>query len=261
MSVHEAVARNHSHASENRIHSDDIARRYGFRGALVPGVAVFGHMTYPIVAEHGVAWLGHSSMTTRFLKPAYDGDRMSIRATPHGRGHRVTCHNAEGDLLAELDYEVPAELPHVDKLALLPGASTSAPRVEISSELIDIGEPFQSIRWTPTTEENRTYADRVADDQTVYRNGVVHPHLMLHWSNQALVRRYVMPTWIHVGSDIQCRRVLRVGDDIEIRAVPMEKWVRKGHEFIKLYVAYFVDGAAAVEVYHTAIYRVAPKAG
>ena len=44
MPVHSAVARNFAEASENKIHSDDIARRFGFTGALVPGVTVFGHL-------------------------------------------------------------------------------------------------------------------------------------------------------------------------------------------------------------------------
>jgi hypothetical protein len=43
------------------------------------------------------------------------------------------------------------------------------------------------------------------------------------------------------------------------RAIPIEKWERKGHEFIKLYLAFLVDGAPAVEAVHTAIYKVAQK--
>ena len=57
MSVHQPIAINHSHTSENRIHSDDVARAYGFTGALVPGVAVFGHMTYPLTRDLGLDWL------------------------------------------------------------------------------------------------------------------------------------------------------------------------------------------------------------
>ncbi len=33
------TAKNFSEASENRIHSDEIAKKFGFKGALVPGVA------------------------------------------------------------------------------------------------------------------------------------------------------------------------------------------------------------------------------
>ena len=45
MNEYQVIARNFSESSENRIHSDEIARKFGFRGALVPGVAVYGHLT------------------------------------------------------------------------------------------------------------------------------------------------------------------------------------------------------------------------
>ena len=57
MSVHIAVARNFAEASENKIHSDDIARRFGFTGALVPGVTVFGHLAWPLTQRFGERWL------------------------------------------------------------------------------------------------------------------------------------------------------------------------------------------------------------
>lgn len=259
MSIYESVARNHSHASENRIHSDDVAQRYGFRGALVPGVAVFGHMTRPLVAALGPGWLGHGVVNTRFLKPAYDGDRLLIELREQADAHLVTCRNDTGELLAELSLVQPRELPAPDSRATLPPARAPSPRVEISSATIEVGVPFAPIRFTPTADENRTYTERVSDDLPLYREGVLHPHLLLHWSNLALVQRYVMPAWIHVGSEMRLRRTLRAGEPIEIRAVPMEKWERKGHELVKLYVAYFVNELLATEVFHTAIYRVATR--
>ena len=40
MTAYQVVARNFSTSSENRMHSDEMANRYGFQGALVPGVAI-----------------------------------------------------------------------------------------------------------------------------------------------------------------------------------------------------------------------------
>jgi hypothetical protein len=37
-SSHRVVARNSATESENRIHADGVARKYGFKGSLVPGV-------------------------------------------------------------------------------------------------------------------------------------------------------------------------------------------------------------------------------
>ena len=41
-STYTMTARNPATGSENRIHADDVARRHGFRGGLVPGVAPCG---------------------------------------------------------------------------------------------------------------------------------------------------------------------------------------------------------------------------
>jgi len=46
MNEYKVIAQNFSESSENKIHSDEIARKFGFRGALVPGVAVYGHLTH-----------------------------------------------------------------------------------------------------------------------------------------------------------------------------------------------------------------------
>jgi acyl dehydratase len=260
MKMYETTAHNHSHASENRIHADDVAQKYGFRGGLVPGVAVFGYMTHPLVTELGGGWLGHGILNVRFLKPAYDGDRLRMKLETRDGVHAVTCRNDRDELLAELSLTTPGTLPAPDARFRLPAPAAKPPRVEISTEAIDIGVPFTPFRQTPSAEDNRTYAERVNDDHELYRQGVLHPHLLQHWSNLALVQRFVMPAWIHVSSEMRFRKTLHVGDPVDIRAVPIEKWERRGHEFVKLYVAYVVNGEPATEVFHTAIYRVAPKA-
>jgi len=48
-----------------------------------------------------------------------------------------------------------------------------------------------------------------------------------------------------------------VGDTLTVNAVPLEKWERKGHEFIKLYLAYHREDVLTTEIFHTAIYKVA----
>ena len=47
-------ARNTSAESENKIHDDTVAASYGYRGGLVPGIAVYAYMTVPIVERFGL---------------------------------------------------------------------------------------------------------------------------------------------------------------------------------------------------------------
>ena len=69
---------NASSQSENRIHSDEVAKRFGFKGALVPGVTVFAHMTRPLVERYGERWLARGLAEVRFVKPAYEGDLLTV---------------------------------------------------------------------------------------------------------------------------------------------------------------------------------------
>jgi acyl dehydratase len=257
MSEHRVVARNYVADSENRIHSDDIARRYGFHGALVAGVAVYGHLTYPLVREFGTRWLGHSVSTVRFLKPAYDGETLAISlAREDGAGHLATCRNADGVLLAELRSSMPDVLPEAMDPGVFAAPSKSRERPEMTWDTVAPLQPFEPWHWQITEDRNQTFASQVADDLPVYHEAA-HPHWLLAVANQALVREYVMPAWIHVGSEIRMHRLLKVNETVEVRAVPLEKWERKGHQFIRLYLSYARDDELTTEIFHTAIFRVA----
>jgi hypothetical protein len=156
MTALHVVARNYSEASENRIHSDDIARRYGFMGALVPGVAVFGYLTRPLVERHGERWLGHSVCSVRFLQPAYDGDALELVHTQDAAGEHVRCSNAEANVLATLDSTLPERLPELEDQRCFEGATKSPDRVDMTWENVTLGEPFRAWHWQITEDGNQT---------------------------------------------------------------------------------------------------------
>ena len=43
--IHKVNAFNLSAASENKIHDDAVAQKFGFQGGLVPGVEVYAYMS------------------------------------------------------------------------------------------------------------------------------------------------------------------------------------------------------------------------
>ena len=257
MSQYEVTARNFSEASENRIHSDEIAKKFGFRGALVPGVAVYGHLTHLLVKAFGKDWLAHSVDNLRLRKPAYHGEQIYFALASEGALHTVTCHDHEGELLAELTSEMPDQLPDPEHPSILEGDYKHPERIEITWDAITPMQPFSP--WQVVLDEtlNRQYIEQVAESLPLYSDGIIHPHLLLSLANQALVREYVMPTWIHVGSETRHRQLLQVDDEIVIRSVPLEKWRNKGHEFIRLYVTFWRGDELTTDILHTAIYKVA----
>src|SRR5690349_6234529 len=88
------VAHNNSHSSTNKIHDDDVARTYGFRGGLVPGVTVYAYAVAPLAARLGLRWLTTGEATVALINPLYEGEQATSRATitavePVSGGERI----------------------------------------------------------------------------------------------------------------------------------------------------------------------------
>lgn len=256
MSTYHVTAKNYSDEHENRIHSDDVAARLGFRGALVPGVAVYGHLVHPLVMRYGERWLAEASSSVRFLKPAYDNDRLVISNSQNDGNLTVECHNKSGELLAVLTSSVSEPATPLFDDDRFASPSTEEDRVEISWETINTDRPFAERQWQPSAEENQRYCSEVCETLPIFRKAV-HPHFLLSQANTCLTSRFVMPAWIHVGSTIRTFDAVQIGDTVTIQARPVRKWRNKGHEFIEAAIRYQVDGKTAMEIDHIAIYRIA----
>lgn len=251
---------NASSHSENRIHSDDVARSFGFKGALVPGVTVFAHMTRPLVERYGEQWLARGLAEVRFAKPAYDGDLLTINTSnaAAGSNHELTCVNEEGAELARMTASVQQSPMAPDPRSEAPAAPPVSDRPEVTWDLMEIGRPFPALAWHPTKDDNLQWCEDVRDDLPIYAAGhapLLHPGLILRQANMVLRNRFTLPAWIHTGSQIVFRHALRAGHPYEVRAIPEEKWHRKGHELVRLYVALVTTSHVMAEVLHTAIFR------
>ena len=259
MQSYQVRTHNPSSESENRMHSDEVARRYGFRGALVPGVTVFGHMTRPVLEHWGEAWLARGRAEVSFARPAYEGELLTVAATSAGDAALdLTCANEAGEELARLRAGIVATSAESDPRAWNPPAAPLTERPEASWELMRVGEPFPALAWKPSVEENGTWCEDMRDDLPLYRKGpepCLHPGLVLRQANYVLKNRFVLPAWIHTRSRLSFHEVLRVGPEYEVRAIPEEKWARKGHEFVRLYVAVLAARRVVAEILHTAIFR------
>lgn len=264
MGTYRVIAINHAESSENRIHSDEIASRLGFRGALVPGVAVYGYMTHPLVERLGEAWLSSHATNVRFFKPAYDGEEIRIDLTQTGgddgpdgeRAWEVTCHGPTGERLAVLQTRTPCNAQPEPAAPIFSRTPVSRDRVLISSSTIDLEHPLPVWHWNADRSGNIEYTAQVADGLPCYERHI-HPHWALATANYMLVRSYVMPAWIHVGSEIRQHRAMQVGTTIDVAAACVERWERKGHEFVRLDLRYSDAEGLISEVRHTAIYKVA----
>src|SRR5213594_1074804 len=83
---------NNASDSTNLIHADEHARRYGYRGGLVPGVSIFAYMSRSLVDFLGRAWLERGSADVRFLHPIYDGEEVRVSGAERPGGHLRARH-------------------------------------------------------------------------------------------------------------------------------------------------------------------------
>ena len=141
---------NASTESENRMHSDDVARQFGFKGGLVPGVTVFSHMTRPMVARYGEAWLARGTAEVTFGKPAYEGELLTINtADNNDASHTLTCLNEQGVELARMSAALPLATTKPDARSNLAPAPPQAERPTVTWDLMAINQPFPALAWSP----------------------------------------------------------------------------------------------------------------
>src|SRR3954471_54282 len=100
-------AYNTAHDSENKIHDDATARRFGFGGGLVPGVDVYGYISHMPVMRWGRAWLERGTAECRFLKPVYDGETATVIAGEDAAGLEIIVES-HGERIATGRAALPA---------------------------------------------------------------------------------------------------------------------------------------------------------
>ena len=249
---------------ENKIHEDGLARAFGFRGGLVPGVIVYAWMTHPVVAALGGAWLDHGTFSVRFAKPVYFGETATVRASvaAHSR-EQVTIQtrvvNEQDEVCATATMGLPlGPLLPLPDVAAYPVAALPAERPLASRAYFET----RSVLGTPQLILERAVADafldRVGEKLSMYRDAgaPAHPGIYLEQANRALDRNVRVSPWIHVESHGQHLSVPRVHERLETRAKVKNLFQGKGHEFVELDLLLLAEGTRPVaSIRHVAIYQ------
>ena len=263
--LYRVTAKNTS-TGENKIHDDVTARRYGFRGALVPGVTVYAYMTQPLAAAFGTAWLARGTANVRFKKPVLDGEEVTITGVVTARDASgvtamLTAGTPATPECATLTATVPAGRPTPVNLntygeAPLPDPRPEATRAQWAS-VATLGTP--RAHYDEAAAE--AYLAKVTEPLPLYRgpNGWVHPGFLLEQGNRAVDRNVAMGPWIHVGSVVRHLGGARVGERLATRGRVRSLFEKKAGDFVELDLV-IVAGEHArpvAQMLHTAIYRVA----
>jgi hypothetical protein len=266
--IYQVRARNTSADSENKIHDNATAARFGFSGGLVPGVVVFGYLTVPIVARFP-EWLERGSMQVRFTRPFYDGDpvRVQAEATDHGDLTSIEAQAVHpgGTICATASAMIPAnrhagEQPRVSEYrdSLLPATEA---RLAATAEALKPGTVLGTlVERLDLAANQQGLLEQINERLPVYfgRSAVAHPVVMLGIANHMLMQNVALGPWIHASSDLTNFSVARDGEEIMVRGSIAGQFERKGHEFVVLDLLLTAGDRLVQHVRHAAIYKVRP---
>jgi acyl dehydratase len=268
--VYRVQARNTATDSENRIHDDETAARYGFRGGLVPGITVYGYMTVPAVALFGRAWLERGAMQIKFIQPVYEGDEVIVRTVADTTSANarstdalssklsITAERGDGSVcaVATATLNEPQPAPRLADYPFAPLPADNARPIAASASFV-VGAALGTLRERLDLQDT-SLLDQLDERLAIYRGpeAPAHPVALLERANRLLMRNFKLGPWIHATSELVNYSTARDGDMIEARALIADCFERKGHEFVVLDILLMAGGARAVQqVRHTAIYR------
>ena len=249
-------AYNTAKESENKIHDDAIARKFGFGGGLVPGVDVYAYMTHPPVARWGRAWLERGAAECRLLKPVYDGDIATVTATETAERLDLAVES-RGETCATGRASLPgtAAPPRLEEFAEPPPPPATRPPADAANLA-----PGRLLGMRPLAITRDFVEQSVADlreTEPLYaREGLVHPGAILRIGNWVLNHNVVLGPWMHVGSTVRHFAAARVGDELTARGRITGNYERKGHLFVEVDALVLADGRRPIaQIAHVAIWR------
>jgi hypothetical protein len=246
-------AYNTSKHSENKIHDDTVARKYGFSGGLVPGVDVLAYMLHMPVAKWGRDFLARGLIEARFVKPVYDGEIAEVSAVEDAGGLTIEVQS-KGDLCATGTASLPAAAPRY-ALNDFVAADALKERKPVSPSSYEMGKWLGSIPRDWAGDAAKEYLADIRETDPIYaRENLGHPGLLPRIMNKVLVDNAVLGPWIHVGSRMQLLSAGKVGDELTARAKVVGNYEKKGHRFVELDALVVANGTTPLaHIWHIAI--------
>jgi acyl dehydratase len=246
---------NTAHDSENKIHDDATAKKFGFGGGLVPGVDVYGYMSHMPATLWGRDWLERGTADCRFFKPVYDGDEAIVTATETAEGLDITV-KSRGEVCATGHAALPGSAvvpPTVIDYRAVPQRGERPPADEAS---LPVNGWLGLAPYPVTPEMAAAYLAASGETATIYtEQRLVHPREILRTCNFVVSRNVALGPWIHTGSRIRHFAAVPIGSTLSVRAHIIGNYEHKGHRFFDIDALVLANEAQPVaHINHIAIY-------
>jgi acyl dehydratase len=253
--IYRVQAYNTAKLSENKMHDDIVAKRFGFNGGLVPGVDVMAYMIHLPVARWGRAFLERGFIEARFVKPVYDGEIADLRGEENNGVLSIEVES-RGQLCATGSASLPSAPPPIS-ISDFSETAAVVERKPVDQSSYQLGQWLGTAPRAWAGEAAQEYLRDVRESDPIYSaEGLGHPGLLQRVMNRVLVDNAILGPWIHVGSRMQLLTAARSGDQLTARAKVTGNYEKKGHRFVELDALLVANGRTPVaHCQHIAIYQ------
>lgn len=248
------------HEEAGGIHDDTVAQRYGYQGALVPGIIICGHTMPTLVERWGKDWLTRGRVGMKHVRPGFDHDQLSacFRFSADAGGENCEIVVMRGDVvLAVGDASLPQAVPELP-------SELSRQTLPIPAELPlaepEVLAPGQPLFTTPTRmdkAEHDALLARIGGVSGQWPYGSIHPVAYQHLTSFDAISsfRYSTPG-IHVSGDTQMLDWAEPGETLSSSGRVVAVYERKGHHYFDTeQLVQTADGRTVALCRRSVIYR------
>ncbi|MFT7091894.1 MAG: acyl dehydratase [Candidatus Azotimanducaceae bacterium] len=242
----QAVAFNPATESTNQIHSDAMAKAYGYRGGLVPGVVVSGYLVNPAVSAWGKDWLERGEAKVIVSKPLYDGLNFEVQLSAQtDQSYQAQLIDEEGTLCASAEVSLnpaPAPLPILRGDPLLtPDEEILPAELKEMQRLKTAGMKSLGITWHERHKMS-VYLKDSAQMPEIHRlsaGGFAHGAFLLGITNWVLAGNAYMNPWVHLQTTSRFLQAVPFGTALIAECEIKDLFSKKGHDFVDVAVNIF----------------------
>ncbi len=262
LASYKIIGHNYAEDHDNKIHSDDVAAQFGFRGGLVPGVGVYAYLMHPLVEMPGISWIEQGTVSAKFLKPIYHGEEACVRGKIMSvdpltislalfNPAEILCAVATATMPRVKAEIFPATFPHQDLPTLKPSATIAN---------FPAGAMLGSLDWKlDLAAIEAKFLKDVRAELPLYfgADARCHPAFYLAQANEFLMQNCQLGPWIHTSSEVKHHALPQQGDQLSLRGKVADSYNKNGHEIVSLDLQLLAPPKKIIaEIRHTAIIRV-----
>ncbi|MEM7468360.1 MAG: MaoC family dehydratase [Pseudomonadota bacterium] len=259
------ISHNDAADTGNPMHDPRAARAMGFKGAVVPGVTVYGYVSHLMMSHFGEQWLSSGYANVRFRQPVIADEEIKIVGKPVKDVLEAEVRNSEGVITTiargALSGEVAPAFQSGGALnnRLMPSANFEPgdkwPATETGFRQARV---LRSFNTELPHDAHSAFCTEMRDTHTAYQHAL-HPAWLLRQANIIVDNNFALGAWIHTESEIANLALAPINQPIEIRAEVVDLFERKQNQFADLDVVMLIAGDASrpiMRVQHRAIYQI-----